>query len=390
MPSMKTRNRCLPSLVLLGLLWLGPLCRAEEHRATHLGDPAHRFADPVVSEKDMRWRFRDPALRKDMVTVLGKWGWEGVPDDLFNAALTAEVSAVSIPVGAVMPFMSSRVNGRPICLRNVTWAGSEPISAYAFEFDSKGRHYRCVVPKPCSNFYLENLGDAPKPALALSCTANDEVPLARNGKVCLTLLNTGNAAESNLSLTLPLTAVVTPVSATDGGVITADGVRWTIDSLAPGASRQVCLTFTGAQLGQLPLESTATGAVSAAVRSSCSTRIYGIPGLLLEKADDPDPVAVGDTTTYTVKVTNQGTTDVANVQVTVIVAPQLVPLNSSEGTLDGQTVTLPLIPHLGPKESHAYTVVAKGVKAGDGHTLFRLASDALKSPISAEESTNVY
>ncbi len=387
---MKARNSCLPSLFLLGLLWLRVPCLAEEHRATRLGDPAHRFADPVVSDKDMRWRFRDPALRKDMITVLGKWGWEGAPDDLFNAALTAEVTEVSIPVGAVLPFMSSRVNGRPICLRNVTWAGTEPISAYAFEFNSKGHHYRCVVPKACSNFYLVDQGAEPKPALALSCTANQEVPLGRRGKVCLTLRNTGDAAESNLSLTLPLTAVAVPVSATDGGVISADGVRWTIDGLAAGASREVCLAFTAAQIGQLPLESTAVGAVSGAVRSSCSTRIYGIPGLLLEKADDPDPVAVGDTTTFTVKVTNQGTTDVGNVQVTVIVAPQLVPLNSSEGAIDGQTVTLPLLPRLGPKEFHSYTVVAKGVKPGDGHTVFRLASDALKSSISAEESTNVY
>ena len=124
--------------------------------------------------------------------------------------------------------------------------------------------------------------------------------------------------------------------------------------------------------------------------SACETEVFGIAAILLEKADDPDPVAVGDTTTYTVKVTNQGTADDANVQIVVTIAPELAPTSSAEGTIEGQTVTLPLIPKLAAKDSVTYKIVAKGVNAGDGHTKFTLSSDVLKSPISAEESTTVY
>ena len=53
-----------------------------------------------------------------------------------------------------MPFMSSREDGKAICLRNILWAGTEPISACAFDFSSNGRRYRCVMPKPCSNFFV--------------------------------------------------------------------------------------------------------------------------------------------------------------------------------------------------------------------------------------------
>ena len=126
------------------------------------------------------------------------------------------------------------------------------------------------------------------------------------------------------------------------------------------------------------------------VQSSCETAVVGVPAILLEKADNPDPVSIGDTTTYTVRVTNQGTADDSNVQVVVIIAPELAPVSASEGTIDGQTVTFPALPTLAAKQAVTYKIVAKGVSAGDGHTKFTLSSDILSSPIFAEESTTVY
>ena len=126
------------------------------------------------------------------------------------------------------------------------------------------------------------------------------------------------------------------------------------------------------------------------MQSSCETVVAGIPAILLEKSDGPDPVAIGDTTTYTVKVTNQGTADDSDVQVTVTIAPELAPVSSAEGKIDGQVVTLPVIPKLAAKAAVTYKIVAKGVSAGDGHTKFTLTSDVLASPLNAEESTTVY
>ena len=372
------------------LLLLCPAGFAEEHRATHLGAPAHRFADPIVSEKDLRWRLGDAHLQPDIIAVLNQWGWKGRPTDLFKAAANNTVTAVSIPTGTVMPFMSSRESGKPICLRNVTWAGERPISAYAFEFNSNGQRYRCVTPKLCSNFFLEDLGPEPKPRLTLECVAPDRVPLGRTATVCLTVRNVGNAAESNLSLTLPLTAAAVPVSVTDDGTIAADRVHWEFAELAANSSRQVCVTFTAAQITTLPFDSSVDGAVSPPTHSACFTKVFGIPAILLEKADEPDPVSVGDTTTYTVKVTNQGTADDSNVQVVVTIAGELVPMSAEGGTVAGQTITFPMVAQLMPKQAMSYRILAKGVKAGDGHTKFTLSSDVLKSPITAEESTTVY
>ena len=143
--------------------------------------------------------------------------------------------------------------------------------------------------------------------------------------------------------------------------------------------------------GTFAFNGTAKGACATEVSTSCQSRVVAVAAILLEKADDPDPIGVGETTTYTVKITNQGTADDSNVKMVVTIAPELVPVSATgNGTIDGQTVTFPVVPRLAPKDAVSYQIVAKGVKAGDGHTVFKLTSDVLTSAISAEESTHVY
>ena len=108
-------------LSTLGIaIFSGLLCQAEEHhRATHLGNPATRFAPTIHTVEELRSRYRDEKLRRDMVEILRQWGWPGKVMELFEAAATNQVSEYSIAIGTTMPFMSSREDGKPICLRNV-------------------------------------------------------------------------------------------------------------------------------------------------------------------------------------------------------------------------------------------------------------------------------
>ncbi|MFM8420317.1 MAG: hypothetical protein ACKOEQ_09360, partial [Verrucomicrobiota bacterium] len=142
-PSSLAWMACWACVVFLDL---APRVMAE-HRATFLGNPATRFADPLVAPEDLRWRFRDPALRRDIEEVLRQWGWKGRLDDLFKAAESAPIVEREIAIGERLPFMSTREKGRPICLVDVVWVGKKPAPAYAFEFASAGRRYRCLTPK---------------------------------------------------------------------------------------------------------------------------------------------------------------------------------------------------------------------------------------------------
>jgi len=229
-----------------------------------------------------------------------------------------------------------------------------------------------------------------QPVLALSCKAREQQYMGRSFDVCFTLANTGDAPAATTTVSVPIPTGLNFATATAGGHVAGNSVVWDVGSLAVNAPQQLCATFTSANAGTFAFNGSAKGACAAPVSTSCETRVVGIAAILLEKADDPDPVAVGDTTTYTVKITNQGSADDNHVQVVVTIAPELVPVSAAEGSIDGQVVTFPVVPTLAPKAAVTYKIVAKGVKAGDGHTKFKLSSDVLTSPISAEESTTVY
>jgi uncharacterized repeat protein (TIGR01451 family) len=229
------------------------------------------------------------------------------------------------------------------------------------------------------------------PILTLACSAPEQQYMGRTFDVTFNVGNTGDAPAAGTVLEVAVPQGLTARSASNGGQTSASRITWDLGSVAASGSQQVSATFAGANAGSFTFNPTVKGTCAKPVSSTCQTRVVGVAGILLEKADDPDPVAVGETTTYTVKVTNQGNADDNNVHMVVTVAAELTPVSATgDGSISGQTVTFPVVPHLAPKEAVSYKIVARGVKAGDGRTRFELNSDMLTSPVIAEESTHVY
>ncbi len=229
-----------------------------------------------------------------------------------------------------------------------------------------------------------------QPVLAVTCKAADQSFLGRKFDVCYTVANSGDAAAAGATLAVAIPAGLNVVNTTGNGQVKDGNIVYDLGSIDAGASQNVCATFVGAAAGTYSFTGTTKGTCAAAATTSCETKVVGVAAILLEKKDDPDPVAVGDTTTYTVKVTNQGSANDSNVHVTVTVDDELVPVSASAGTINGQVIDFPVVPTLAPKDAVTYTIVAKGVKAGGAVTKFSLKSDMLTSPITAEESTTVY
>jgi uncharacterized repeat protein (TIGR01451 family) len=375
-------------------LWLPQLqAQAEQHRATHLGAVSTRFAPPLHTPDDLRARFRDPLLQPDILSILKQWGWPGNPDDLFQAAQTADLSDITIPVGTVLPFMSSRDNGDPVCLRNVTWAGKSPIPAYAFEFSSNGRNYRCVTPKPCSNFLVEDLGPVPKPELALDCSVPARWPATRAMKVYLNVSNPGDAVEPLTTVNLFLPPGVTATNASDGGVPGASTVLWEIPNLAPHASQKIRATVVASAAGPLAFHSTASGTAGESAQTDCETEAFNVHGILVEVVDLVDPVEVGGNVIYIIRITNQGTAPDTNLRLTCTV-PDSQQFVSSAGTTAvsaaGLTLTMDPIPSLEGKAVAAWRVVTKALTPDDSRFKVQVSGDQFEQPIHREESTHLY
>ena len=387
--------RLRPALVLLSTLFLTlhSGTGAEQHRATRLGQPATRFAPPLRTPEDLRARFRDAQLRPDIASILRQWGWAGNLDDLHTAAVSVEIEDITIPIGTVMPFMSSRENGRPICLRNVTWAGDAPAPAYAFNFTSRGRRYRCITPKACSNFFVMDLGEELKSLLGLDCEAPTEVLAGHPVQVCLNLRNTGNGPEARTAITLSVPDGASVARTTENGVFSDGVVRWEVANLGPGLTNRLCVFLAARQPAQLAFRSRAEAPGKPALEAACATEVLGVPAILLELVDVEDPVEVGKEVTYEVRVTNQGSATGTNIRINCHLPPSEEFVSGSGVTpvkADASLITTEALPELAPKAQATWRVVVKAREPADARFKLELTSDQFQRPIEEEESTQLY
>ncbi len=230
-----------------------------------------------------------------------------------------------------------------------------------------------------------------QPVLAISCTAPDQRYMGRPFDVCFNVVNKGDTAAAGTVVEVAVPAGLTARSATAGGQIGGGKVSWNLGALGANAPKELCVNFVGDNAGTYAFNATAKGSCAKQVSTTCQTRVVGISALLLEKADNPDPIAIGESTTYTVKVTNQGTADDTNVKMVVEFPAEVTPVSASNGgTVSGKTVTFPAYPRLAPKAAFTYTIQAKGEKVGDARIRFIRTSDGIPAPTTAEESTRVY
>ncbi|MFN3593248.1 MAG: hypothetical protein ACK4TK_01010, partial [Thiobacillaceae bacterium] len=291
----------LAAILLFGLtLALNAMAQTPRHRATHLGNPATRFADPLKTPEDLRRTLLDERLREDVQRVLRLSGYTGEMEDFRAAAANAPIEAVRIPVGTVLPAMSTRRKGQVHLLRDVLWAGKQPIDAYAFSFVSGERRWRVVAPKACSNF----------PYILTHCC---------------TLQNTGDYAEApaRLSMAMPEGAKVRCVS---GGADVSDARRlsWRFDPFLPGARRTVCATFAPEGAGRIQFRSTASSALVGEQVQTVETLVTASPEELLEVVAPGRAVTSGEEVAHQIRMRNLGAEALSQLQLRIRLGEGLV------------------------------------------------------------------
>lgn len=230
-----------------------------------------------------------------------------------------------------------------------------------------------------------------QPVLTITCQAREQQFIGRTFDVVLNVSNTGDTDTAGTQVIVPIPAGLTFKSATTDGHVSGNNLVWDLGALPMNASKKLGMTFTSASAGTFTFNATAKDTCAQQASTSCETRIVGVSALLLEKADNPDPIELGETTTYTVKVTNQGTADDTNIKIVVKFPAEIDPVSASNGgVVDGKTVTFPAYPRLAPKQAFEYSVIGKGVKEGDARVTFIRTSDDIPNETTAEESTRVY
>lgn len=375
------------AIVVLSLFAvLGAQAQTEMHRATHLGNPATRFADPLKTPEDLRRTLSSETLRDDVQKVARMSGYTGDMADFWAAADSAEIREISIPTGTVLPAMSTRKKGQVDLLRNVLWAGKRPIDAYEFSFISGERRYRVVTPKACANFWVEEQLPPPKYELSLACESPAESPNPYPAMVCCTLRNSGDLTDPKAVLTLPMPAGA-KVRCVSGGPDVSDSTRlsWAYDQFAPGASHKVCGTFVPQQAQTILFKASAVGARAPAVSSQSQTRVTESPAELLDVVAPKEPVPVGAEAVYVIRVRNLATWPLTNLKLTgrLVDGQQFVSGSGPTPVVAGEAnrVVSGVLANLYPQEQAEWRVVVKVTKAGEAKLEVDLVTDQFFCPL---------
>jgi len=232
-----------------------------------------------------------------------------------------------------------------------------------------------------------------QPVLEIACTAPAERFAGRPIEVCYTVKNTGDAPAAGTVVEVAMPSGASFRGASPGGTQSGGRVMWDLGTLAPGASKEVCLNAVSESIGTVTFSGSVKGTCAKPVSTTCSTKISGIPAILLEVIDIEDPIEVGKTETYQIEVTNQGSATDTNVRITCELEDAQEFVSGSGATAvtgQGRTVTMAPLAALPAKEKAVWRVVVKANKAANVRFKTSLLSDQLTRPVEETESTNQY
>lgn len=230
--------------------------------------------------------------------------------------------------------------------------------------------------------------------LGVKMTGASRSFLGRNFTWDVVVNNSGDTVANACDLETTIPANAKFVSATQGGTLVGNVVKWNVGSIPAGGSKSFQITLTAGGDGAAKGVSTVKCACSTPATANAETALSGVPAILVETVDDPDPLVVGESTTYTISVTNQGSATDSNVKV-VCTLPEGLEFVSAggatPGVASGKTITFSPVATLAPKQRVTFTVRAKAAKAtGDSRFKTSVTSDYAKAAIEEIESTNLY
>lgn len=209
----------------------------------------------------------------------------------------------------------------------------------------------------------------------------------------ITVTNIGDGSARNTIVEDTVPGGVTGVEATAGARLSGPKLVWDFGTLAPDASKNVRVSYTPTEGGELMTTASASAYCGERVTASTRTSVVGIAAVRLEVMDLQDPVEVGDQTTYLITATNQGSAPDTNIRVVCSLEDKLRYVASAgvtAGSIMGNTVSFTPLANLAPKAKASWRVVVRGVKPGDVRFRVVLNSDQLARPVEEIVATHVY
>lgn len=189
--------------------------------------------------------------------------------------------------------------------------------------------------------------DAPitvlQPGIDITKSGPDLRFIGKTAKYDIVAKNTGQTTLTGVTVTDSAPAATRILSA-PGASIVGNTATWNAGTMAAGASNSYALTLTTMTAGTHANNVGIASAEGLTDRATAATKWIGVSALLISMEDEPDPIEIGGTTTYTIKVRNQGTRPDTQIKLIATFDEEITPTGASHGgTVSGKTVTFPAI-----------------------------------------------
>jgi len=230
-----------------------------------------------------------------------------------------------------------------------------------------------------------------QPQLQLALQAPDKGYLDRPMSYTVNVRNPGDVTVPNTRLTIdPPEGLENLSFSSENG--TEDEGSFSIGALRPGQSRSVSVTGNAVDPGTANLRASASGYCAESQEKTAQVQLQGVPALVLVAYDERDPVAVGNRTSYDIKVRNQGTAPADKVKLSGKLGDQLGFVEGNGRTKvtgSGTSFNLAPIEQLKPGETAAWNITVEGKNAGYSQLDLELTSSATKRTMTDQEPTRV-
>lgn len=203
----------------------------------------------------------------------------------------------------------------------------------------------------------------------------------------LNVVNSGAAASHDITATLRLPAGVRYLGGLDGAEADGDTLRWQIDQLAQGASRDYAFRCQMSSTGSHLLAFDCAGTAGGKTAVSIATRVEALADLVLTVADPPAPAPVGAEVVYEVTIRNRGSKAASDVQAVTHFSDGIEPVRveGHSGEISLGQVQFAAIPRIEAGQEVRLRVVAKAAAAGLHR--FRTEVTSGDTVLVAEEAT---
>ncbi len=249
--------------------------------------------------------------------------------------------------------------------------------------------------------------DIKKPELTVEIKGPARAFLNQEITWTLSIVNPSDVTSGNVNVRAILPPEFTFKRASNDGKLVDNAVVWNLGTTVGKQWMDLQLTAVASKLGTTELTASAAGqplskrdgdfkpvAMAKGLVSEetkAAVEILGIAALQLGVTDSADPLQIGQSVTYTIKVKNAGTLQDNQVEITANLPPQLKPVRvsgPSAGKIVGQNVVFVGVEAIKPNDTSTFTIEAQAISEGDGRFHDEVMS-MRRQPLSTDESTRV-